>query len=685
MNVVRLSVLALLTGTTLFASDVAAQTIPALRVVEVGDEIQGVAITNLNEPHINDDGVVGFGGVLADNDRFIWYDDGPVWRNSDEDLLSLGGAEVCIGIGDAGEFVYSTSINSNDGIWTHNGMLTREHESIPGFSDTTISTFHSRPTMIGSGQSFWVAGFNENGGSSTLGRVLLTSLDNQFGSFFPILRSDDVLEGLAISASGIDFDYDISANSFHHIHVLTLDTGTSTDDGVIYVDGAIAARESMSNGGGDNWDNFDLVSINNAGNFLFTGDTDGSQQTDEFIAYNGAIVLREGDTVAGVELKTGAVLRFAALNNDESAVYGWDNGNTEYVFFTCDANNFVSTSKLVLEVGADGLDFDQDNNPDAQVTAIRATTLQGQAVSLGDDGALFLELEIDDGMAHEAIVRLDLPSCCGDGIVQGGREDCDDANADDTDVCPSNCKTASCGDGFILEGEEACDDGNEIETDACTASCTLAACGDGIVWEGVEACDDGNDDDSDDCLQSCEAASCGDGVVHIGFESCDDGNTESGDGCDANCLIENESDTEATETSAGPTDSDTDSDTDDTDNTSMGSDSDTDMPTQTGDPTDATTDPSDSDSETTATDTSDTTDTTGTTDPTDTKPTGPGTSGSGGDETSEGSTTDGDSTTGASEDPGCDCHSTDSHGQGFALMLALAGLLRRRKHSPART
>jgi len=67
-----------------------------------------------------------------------------------------------------------------------------------------------------------------------------------------------------------------------------------------------------------------------------------------------------------------------------------------------------------------------------------------------------------------------------------------------------------------------------------------AACGDGIVQEGEEECDDANDDNTDACLTVCLAASCGDGILHEGVEECDDGNLDPDDGCNAACLLDRE-------------------------------------------------------------------------------------------------------------------------------------------------
>ncbi len=97
---------------------------------------------------------------------------------------------------------------------------------------------------------------------------------------------------------------------------------------------------------------------------------------------------------------------------------------------------------------------------------------------------------------------------CGDGRPDEG-EECDDGNDDDTDACTAGCRDAFCGDGLVQGGEEQCDG-----ADGCRLDCTMPACGDGIEDPG-EDCDDGNDADDDDCTTACEDAVCGDGIVRL--------------------------------------------------------------------------------------------------------------------------------------------------------------------------
>ena len=79
-----------------------------------------------------------------------------------------------------------------------------------------------------------------------------------------------------------------------------------------------------------------------------------------------------------------------------------------------------------------------------------------------------------------------MAATCGDGIVQAGVEQCDDANGVNTDGCLNSCVRATCGDGVVRAGVEQCDDGNAVDADACPGTCVLATCGDGFVQAGID-------------------------------------------------------------------------------------------------------------------------------------------------------------------------------------------------------
>jgi hypothetical protein len=379
-------------------------------VLQDGDAATGGTgtVDTLNTPFVEGNGFVGFVGDVIGDDSFVWYNAGVVWQNSSAVGSTLTGGESTMGVDNTGGFIYSPSTDGDDSVWTDSGLLAVENVQAPGYPAGTNSTFHSRPTMIPTGQAYWVAGIDPSGGTTTNARALYTSTDGTPGTIAVVLKSGDIVDGLTISSgsSGILFDYDFSDDGSHHIHELDMDTGSTTNDGAVYVDGSLVARESLPTGGADNWDNFDYFSINNSGDYLFSGDTDGSTTTDEFVAYNGAIAIREGDTVGGVVLSSFS-LRGVAINNLGHAAFVGSAGGVEQLFFACDAADLAATAELILAVG-DQLDVD-GGGADATVTDFN-TSFHG--LSLADDGRVFVELDIDYGSGDlEAIVGLDLPSC----------------------------------------------------------------------------------------------------------------------------------------------------------------------------------------------------------------------------------------------------------------------------------
>lgn len=380
-------------------------------VLQDGDTPAGITgtVSTLNTPFVDGSGTVAFIGDVDVNDDFVWYDSGIIWKNSDSVAPVLTGGESTMGISGAGGFIYSPSIDGDDGVWTHNGLLAVENVQAPDQPPGTNSTFHSRPTMIPTGQAYWVAGLDPTGGTTSNARVFYTSTDGTPATITSVLQSGDVVDGLTISSgsSGIMFDYDVSDDGSHLLLELDMDTGSTTNDAAVYLDGSLIARESLPTGDGDNWDNFDYYSINNSGDYLFTGDTDGSTATDEFIAYNGSIVIREGDTIDGVVLASSMYMRGVAINNLGQAAFVVSAGGVEYLFFACDASDLANSAQLILAVG-DDIDVD-GGGADATLTDFN-TSLPG--LSLDDDGRIFVEVDLDYGAGDvEAVIGVDLPSC----------------------------------------------------------------------------------------------------------------------------------------------------------------------------------------------------------------------------------------------------------------------------------
>ena len=389
-----------------------AQPVSVSMIAKEGDFIGTATIDGLNSPAVNSSSQVGFLGSLSDGDRFIWFDDGVIWLNSDGmPVDTLTGGEATIGIGTSQEFLYSPSYSGADAVYSHNGLLLVDGAQAPGFDPGVTNTFNSRPAMTDDGMACWVAGFNESGGTSTEGRVLYKSVGALPENTEIVLKSGDMVGGFMIKtgSAGIDFDFQYSHNGAHYIQVLVMDTGSTLNDDFMYVDGTLIARETEPAGNGDNWDNFDQVSINNNGDYIFTGDTDGDTSSDEFIAYNGTIVISEGDTLDGQVLESSSLVRGASINDNGDLLHAWRLGSDTEALFFGRAYNPVETSVLLLKTG-DEIDIDGDEIADYVVDDFLAGTFPGINPSNGP----YIYLEVDvlpvGGVeAIEAIIGVPIP------------------------------------------------------------------------------------------------------------------------------------------------------------------------------------------------------------------------------------------------------------------------------------
>ncbi|CAD8151890.1 unnamed protein product [Paramecium octaurelia] len=175
-----------------------------------------------------------------------------------------------------------------------------------------------------------------------------------------------------------------------------------------------------------------------------------------------------------------------------------------------------------------------------------------------------------DGENFECIWDVNISKCfsnqcihfCGDGIVTGQEEQCDDGNYFPYDgcyrcqvQCPQGCNkckgmlcqecnkngwlliegvcNSKCGDGYVV-GNEQCDDGNNFKFDGCY-QCSYQCdemCLDCFQGQCI-LCQEGYVEDGYQCNNIC-----GDGYCVQQIEQCDDGNRQNNDGCSDNCRIE---------------------------------------------------------------------------------------------------------------------------------------------------
>ncbi len=366
----------------------------------------------LNSPYTNGLGQVGFTGAATPGGNFVWYDTGITWLNTDDTSATVSGAETTCGISDAGGFIYSPSYNGGDAVYTDNGNLLSEgqpHPALPG----QFSTFNSRPVMMPDGTAYWIGGYTATSGGTTAGRVFLKCTDTTNPTTITkILQTGDIVDGLAVSSTGLGFAFDVSDNNAHTMITALVGTVTASD-GRMLVDGVSVATEGQPTpAGGENWSSTFVTnpSINNSGNYIFTGDTTGATTSDQVMVYNGSIVLREGMTVDGITL--GSATNAASINNLGKVAFIWTAAApTTKVLFFGDASNPGAATRL-LAVG-DLVDYTGDNVADATLTDFKASTAVSLGLSLSDHNYVYAEVGLTDlagGPEYEAIVKVPGPN-----------------------------------------------------------------------------------------------------------------------------------------------------------------------------------------------------------------------------------------------------------------------------------
>ncbi len=413
------SALAALAGGSIALSALAGANTPAEIVVAEGDAVGDGVVTSVNAPFTDSTGKVGLVGIIElpdeSTDRFVWYDTGPVFFGSDVVTNVLTGGEGTMDVTDTGDFHYSPSVDGNDGSWSATGPVLVETDEAPGFPGQFIS-FASRPRVTPGGDFYVVSGVTDTKGGSTNNRVFYR-VNLGKNTFDPVyVAGSTVIDGVPVSTgSGVDFDYNFSDDGGFLINVLDLDTGNTDTDFVVVLNGQKVLQEGDDAGNGETFDNIDQVDVNNAGDWIVTGDTDGDGNFDEYIALNGAIILRQGDLVDGVNL-SGSV-NAVSLNDDGVLAHIWGSGDEERLYTTDTATNETSVILAVNDV----IEVQTDGTTAYTVLDFNASGVIGPGLDFQEDGFIHVEVDLEPvggGEEFEAIIRLDLggggPLCPGD-------------------------------------------------------------------------------------------------------------------------------------------------------------------------------------------------------------------------------------------------------------------------------
>jgi hypothetical protein len=251
--------------------------------------------------------------------------------------------ESFYGMSDAGQLAYgttSTNIDSGetglDGVWLDDLAVLHEEDPVPSLPGMW-SNFNSRPTSTGDGTIVWVGGFADDPDSSTQNRALFSGIGASVlimgGDFLP-----GIAEPIKTTSSNIDFDFRVSRFGSNWIDQVLVDSGSSSNDGVMVINGI----PIMSGGGmmreslpvppvigglpDEEWDNFDRMGINEAGDYFVTGDTNASSDFDEFVTLNGEIILRESDVLDwnGAPAIVSGSIEGGYMNKETDWAVTWD-------------------------------------------------------------------------------------------------------------------------------------------------------------------------------------------------------------------------------------------------------------------------------------------------------------------------------------------------------------------------
>jgi hypothetical protein len=346
--------------------------------------------------------------------------------------------ETFFGMSDAGQLGYSAISNQAggptglDGCWLDDLVVLNEEDPVPSLPGQ-YSSFNSRVTASGAGTPVWVGGITDTQGGSTQNRCLFSGLGATV-----LIMGGDTLTGVAepvSTSSGIDFDFRVSRFDTNWIDLILV-ASSSANDGVMVLNGepVIAGGGMMREnepvpaelGGlpGELWSSFDLLGVNEAGDFFVTGDTSADTALDEFVSINGAIILREGDTLdlGGSPATISGAIEGGYMNEQGDWAVTWD---VEDGTVTVNREVLICNGEIVLAEG-DPVDWNGDGVIDTHDMGAVLTDFTGiTTVTVGPrvGGAVKVyftaDAELTGGAVIEGFFCLEVPveSCpwdCGD-------------------------------------------------------------------------------------------------------------------------------------------------------------------------------------------------------------------------------------------------------------------------------
>ncbi|MCA8981281.1 MAG: hypothetical protein H6831_02590 [Planctomycetes bacterium] len=294
---------------------VSAQTITTLALA--GDNVAGVGnITNIERMSVNSAGQwvieVDTDNPNTNIDHAILSSVG--YGNSEGQPLAMpvgatlfSTASVDINGGDELAFSFylggAVSSSDNRGVYWNNNLVLQKGSltTAPGFGTGTVIVDLGTTVLNDSNQMLLVVGVNDPGLPSSYDRALLRLDTDGAGNLVSqtaVVKKGDLRGNGPFPVSNLNtslhsFDLNDSGQALYIAHMTT----TGGGDTGIFLDSATIAEEGQPSPiAGRNWQNLGLdLSLNNNGEWAFTGTLDGDFMTNAVIEKNGAIFRQEGD------------------------------------------------------------------------------------------------------------------------------------------------------------------------------------------------------------------------------------------------------------------------------------------------------------------------------------------------------------------------------------------------------
>lgn len=378
-------------------------------VANVGGSISGNGIISLFGPDYDAAGNLYFAGRLTGDMHFIAKNGAILWTNSMFSGLT-GGIET-FAASNAG-FCYTLNINGNNGIFAKVGTNTnivKKTDAAPGVPGYVIFNASS-PRLTDNGTSFWRSTLTFNGGPAVNSMIYKMSptgvVTPVIGSVSPFNIVGPDIVGNTQNAGSLQ-SMNISPNGLYTANVMNMDTGGTTDDGWLIVNGSVIAQEGLPWAGPAPISSYADVSVDNAGNVYYSGKLNAAANEDEYLARNAQPILLESDKIDNTSLSGLSLNEFDITRNGYMALF-YNSGTLGNVLFIAKSDNPLG-GKRVVGVG-DQIDMNGDGGADAVVMILNYNA--GRPVSISENREISMRITttpIGGGPATESIVAIPYP------------------------------------------------------------------------------------------------------------------------------------------------------------------------------------------------------------------------------------------------------------------------------------